>query len=178
MALIVGNISRRRVAGVIVAGVVLLVILVSGFSRVALTDAAWSDERTLTATFEIEKREVLIPGYVTDPRCEAPGGPPNEITLTWDTPATLADDEVDYEVAWRVAGSTEFKVYEVDTAQFGPYSPDLEPTSPAPDLEFFVQAKIKGSSELGPAVMFWVKGPRSNGLFTCNGKVEFRALPD
>lgn len=178
MVLFVTKFSRGRLFGLLMAGAVLVLVAFGGFSRFLLTDATWSDERALSATFEAEQPEVIIPGHITNPRCEAPGGPPNEVKFTWAKPTNLEDYDVVYEVSWRISGAPESKVYEVTTAQFGPYSPDLEPASPPPDLEFAVRAKIEGRGELGPAAVFWVKGPRSNGLFTCNGNVEFRALQD
>lgn len=160
-----GNISPRRLAGLIVAGVLLLAIMVAGFSRVVLTDAAWSDSRTLSATFEAKLPEVIVPGPVQNYQCEKESGPPpHPVKLTWEQPANLDGQNVVYEVSWRDLVVADYKgAHTTRDREFGPFLPDTEVLDKMAELEFTVQARIEGRDQLSEPVKFYVKGPISHG---------------
>lgn len=160
-----GNISRRRVASLTVAGVALLVVMVVGFGRFGSTDAAWSDSTTLSTTFEAELPEDIAPGPVENLAChKITGPPPHPITATWEEPANLEGHNVVYEVSWRDLVVTEYQGADTtSTPEFGPFLPDTSALDKMAELEFTVRARVEGSSQLGEPVKFYVKGPTSNG---------------
>lgn len=176
-----GDISRRRLAGLIAAGVLLLVIMVSGFSRVALTDAAWSDSRTLSATFEVEPPEVeaeapeiIIPDSVTITglRCEEPQkGKPDNISLFWDKPIEWHEFDVVYDVSWQDNVLTSYSgnttVHDSEFLDFSP--PDYPGNGKAQhaDLTFTIQAKLANGGGQSEPITIDAEGPTQGGVLRC-----------
>ena len=175
-----GNLSRRRLAGLIVAGVILLVIMVSGFSRVVLTDAAWSDTRTLSATFEAEPPEVeaeapevIIPDTVeiTGLRCDGvQNGKPKEIYLSWDKPSEWKDFAVVYDVSWQDNRLTSYTGHTtIDEPPFtfaAPAYPGNGNEQHA-DLTFTIQAKLADGEGQSEPVTIDAEGPTQGGVLRC-----------
>ena len=169
----VGNISRRRLAGLIAAGILLLVILASGFSRVALTDASWSDSRTLSATFEVEPPENVIPDKVTITglRCEEPQtGKPDHINLFWEKPTEWQEVDVVYDVSWQDNELTDYSgSTTVSDSELFVFSLSDHVASPAQhlDLTFTIQAKLANGEGQSEPVIIDAEGPAQGGVLRC-----------
>lgn len=170
----VGNISRRRLAGLIAAGVLLLIVMTSGFSRVALTDAAWSDSRTLSATFEAEPPAIIIPDKVTITglRCEeTQRGKPDSIGLFWEKPAEWQEFDVVYEISWQDNVLTTYSgKTTVQDETFGPFSlADYPGNGQAQhaDLTFTIQAKLADGGGQSEPITIDAEGPTQGGVLRC-----------
>lgn len=163
--------SSRGVA-VILAVLALVAIVFGGFVQTSNTDAAWTDHKLATGSFSAAEVVEEVPeiGPFLDGHCKiSNGGPPHSLTLTWVKPANLEDIDVVYDISWRVVGSKDFTFIETKTEpRIGPFIPEVRHGSDTPPtLEYMVQARIDGSDQHGPPIVFQVWGPRGAGVLDC-----------
>jgi|GEM_PF-5393344 len=159
------NLFVRRIA-LVLGSLVLAVVAFGGFNQIASTDAAWTDHNTATGSFR--SAQILEIGPVLDPEChDETGPPPHLITLTWSKPANLEGHEVVYDVSWRHIGESDYQHRETNALQFSPSLSDLESSQHVVELEFTVQARVKGTDQQGDPVKFFAKGPIGNGILHC-----------